>query len=374
MKDEKLPSDLEETEIEDEVEEQEIEQEAPPKDLRGALRHSIKELSEEGEKEGEKEPPEKPPVEAKKPREPKVQEPKQPDSEKKEQTPAQQQSHEPPPFFRNKGKAVWDKLSAEDQTLLLQREQEISNGFAQMGAKVKEFDSLAPVIAPRLHAINAFGATPAQTIDKLFQWMEALGNQDYASRVNAFRVLASSFGVNVAHISPEYQPDQNAEYANQLHNYLSQFNSKITNMETEMANQRSSSLQNYWTNWSKDKPHFESVRGTMHALLTSGAIPPLANGDLDFEGAYQAAIRANPEVSAQIQRDADAKSKADADAKARKDATDKAARLARARRAGTGLKPATQNMFAEASNQQTPTNRRISVRDSLKQSMEQLAE
>jgi hypothetical protein len=111
----------------------------------------------------------------------------------------------------------------------------------------------------------------------------------------------------------------------------------------------------------------------MYQLMQSGAVP-LKDGNLDLDGAYEAACKLNPEVSALIQQEARAKEEREKAEKATKDAQLAKARLAKARNAGSGLKPASPSMPVSQVKGNASQNKNVSVRDSIKLALQEARE
>ena len=121
-------------------------------------------------------------------------------------------------------------------------------------------------------------------------------------------------------------------------------------------------------NWAKDKPHFEKVRVLMSQLIASGAVP-LKEGRVDLDGAYDAAIYANPEVRGTVQAE---QAKAAAAATAAAAAKEKAAQQAaadKARKTSVSLSPSAPGQPVVGKNKKSGK----SVRESLMQAIEEHA-
>jgi hypothetical protein len=264
---------------------------------------------------------------------------------------------EPPPFWKIKGRSTWDKLSPEDKKVLTAREQEVSNGFAQYSQRVKSFDELERAIAPRRQMIREFGVSEAQTVDRLFQWMENLGSQNPAHKANTFKRLAANFGIDLNQLvdsssSENTQPNVTSNDPPEwFEQYAGQVGQEIGGLKQHIASQQQAAADNLVYSWAtatdndgtKLRPYFDEVRELMAHLSASGIVP-LKNGMIDLDGAYDAATKLNPDITALIQKDASEKAAKEAKAKAEKDVQERAKRLAKARNAGSGFKSAASSM------------------------------
>lgn len=404
-------------------ESQEKEEKEPPKDIRGAIKHAIKEAEEKENKEEKEDDGEDKKVQGKsddeKSRDKLVRrvrdsktdtdnkEEKQEESDKESRQPLKSK-HEPIGYWKNKGKSVWDKLTDEDRQHILAREKEVSDGFAQVSQRLQTVSELEQVIAPRRQYIQQFGVTEAQTVDRLFQWMEALSHPNKAYKLNSFKDLARSFGVDVNQLISQQSEVGNNKSQSEGNNesevvdddspppWFSEFASSVGNevnsLKQTIATQRQTAANaavDGWANAKDEKgsllrPHFNQVRQLMGQLCTpivnqqtgqviQEAVIPLKEGRIDLDAAYDAAIKLHPEVAAQVQQEIAQKTQDEAKAKAQKDAKDRADKLARAKRAGAGLKPAAPSMGATL-NGKASNSKGTSVRDSIKAALDDLRE
>lgn len=286
---------------------------------------------------------------------------------------ADKQKLKPPPGWTKEGKAAWDTLPADVQKSVVKREDEVSKGIAQYSSKAKAYDELDKAIAPFRPAIQQFGVSEAETIYNLFQWMNALGNPNKAQKVNAFKVLAQSYGVDFSQLAPkqdnqqENEEVQTQELSNQPPEWFFQFanqtQSEINQIKQQKVLEGQAAAQNLVANWAKDKPHFEAVKEKMYTLINGGTIP-LVNGMVDLDGAYKAACLLHPEVSELITEEKQERIRQEIADKKAKDAKAKADQIAKAKNAGIGLRPGA-SIGNIPSNIQAKSNSKLSVRDSL---------
>lgn len=402
-------------------------EDAAPKDVRGSIRAAIKETEEKQEKENKIDDSDESSSKKKiakgsvnkvkdfDPLEDESSEQNEKESsreEKKEKQPKEEKI-EATGYWKAKAKDVWDELPNKARQAILAREKEVSDGFAQYSPRLKAFEELERVIAPRSQYIQAYGTTPAETIDKLFQWMEALSHPDVNVKTNNFKVLAQNFGIDVNRLFPrsknsnnQSQTEENIEDQQQqetnngppewFNQYAQNVDTQIGGLQQVIASQKQQAAASLVDSWATAKdaqgnflrPHFDKVRQLMAQLSTpatdprtgqviSPAVVPLKNGQIDLDGAYEAAVKLHPEVAAQIQQEAAQKAEKDAQDKARKEAKDRADRLAKAKKAGAGLKPAAPAMGASLNQNARNLNGkgpRISARDSIKAALDELRE
>lgn len=287
----------------------------------------------------------------------------------------------PPPGWEKEGKAVWDSLSPDVQKSVLKREKEFSDGIAKYAQKARGYDEYDAVIAPYRQEIQNFGVTPAQTVERLLQWMKAINHPDKTYKLQAFKALAQSFGVDLAQPvqtesaePPVADPNQPPQWFQQ---YAGAVNNKLMTIEQQNEARQRASADNALAHWAKDKPYFNQVKGKMAGLIRSGIVPLLEDGTLDLDGAYEKALKLDDDVATQMQQESEAKAAAEAEEKAREAAAATAKRVANARRAGAGLKPAAPSytpVQAKKLNGQGQGSRTETARESIMRSLSQISD
>jgi len=286
---------------------------------------------------------------------------------------------QPPNGWTKQAKALWDSLPDDIKQSVAKREKEASDGFKTYGEIKKKYDELDAVLAPRRAAIQRWGATEAQTVDRLFQWMEALSGPN---KINSWVALGQNFGINLndvlrlnqagagaATAAPQQtsQQPQAAQVPEAVKNYVE---SALGQVGQYLTNQREQAAGSYLSSWAQDKPHFEQVRRAMYGLISSGAVP-LKDGMPDLDTAYQWACHADPGIRSELE----AAAKEAAEAKAAEDAQKaEAARIVKlnsARRAASSIRPTAPtppSSRASAGNSGKPQ----SARDSIKAAISEL--
>ena len=299
-----------------------------------------------------------------------------------------------PTAWPKEAKEAWQALPPQVQAAVLKRETDVQKGVDELKGKYAEIDG---AIAPHIDAIRRHGHTPAQAVNQMFSWFHALaGNPDVA-----FPALLRSFNFDPRRLVPQAQPQaaqpgnqqppaaavgadgkpvaQPADavppavqnYINQITNKLSQlenaFSQKIGAVESTFQQQSEAKTQEVLMGWAKDKPHFEKVRVLMSQLIASGAVP-LKDGRVDLDGAYDAAIYANPEVRGALQADQAKAAQAATVAAAAKEKAAQQAAADKARKTNVSLAPSAPGQAV-----QPKAKKGRSVRESLKDAMEELS-
>lgn len=279
--------------------------------------------------------------------------------------------HKVPDGWAKEAKAEWENLPPAVQAAVEKRELDMAKGVEDLKKRQAEIDQ---VLQPRLDMIRRHGHTPAQAVNQLFAWFEALGTNPQV----AFPALAQSYKFDLRSIPgliPQQQqvpqpgqqqvpqpgqqpgapgaeaqpagdvPPSVQRYIDDLNRKMEAlqqgFSNQLGQLSTSFQQQSQAKTEEILGNWSKDKPYFEDVRKMMAHMISSGAVAPLPNGAADLDSAYDRAIWAIPEVREKILADqqkaaADAaKAKAAAERKAQQDQADKARRAQAGSLAGT---------------------------------------
>jgi hypothetical protein len=272
-----------------------------------------------------------------------------------------------PKAWSKEEKALWNDLPEAARAAITRREADTDKGVNELRTRYQEIDT---AIAPYKAVMTQNNVTPGQAINQLFKWhMELAG----PNKVEAFRQLAKSFGVDPATIAAAPATTEKPADANPDNSIPENLRPVITNLETRLKTfeeRESAAMQNAakqtWQNWSKDKPHAKTV-GPLMAQLINGDLaliqagqPQVSNtfknGSIDMDAAYEAAKYAHPEVRAAIIQEDQAKRDKEARAAAEK-----------ARKAGASLKSGAPAGPISASSNAAPRNE--TVAESIKRAL-----
>lgn len=296
-----------------------------------------------------------------------------------------------PAAWTKDAKAEWAKLPEQVRAAVLKREQDTEKGVKELKSK---YEDIEKAIAPHVPAIQQFGKTPAQAVEQLFAWFQALAqNPDQAipALIQSYnydpKKLVQAFGLQVQPQAQEQvKPDEaiDIDLDPQVKSYISKLEEKINGLQTQVGQQLNGVMSTFQeqsmakthevlNNWAKDKPYFAEVRTLMGQLLTPDpntgmAAVPLKEGRVDLDAAYDMAVYANPAIRAKVLADQQAKADQARKAKAATEAKAQTEAAEKARRASGSLAPSTPG--SEASRK--ATNKGKSVRESIMAAREEL--
>lgn len=296
-----------------------------------------------------------------------------------------------PKAWPKEAKEVWATVPPVAQAAIAKRETDIAKGVANLKQNYAEIDA---VLAPRLQALKEQGHTPAQAINQLFSWMEALGQDPVRIKngqpPSAILALAHSFGVDLGQFlnGGQQQQEQQTEEQKQaaqaeeippaVQKYISSLEGRLNKLGEAVQGQfqqvqQTQSMKDttaIMEAWSQGKPYFDEIRRDMAFIIGSHMIPPKADGTADLDKAYDMALYANPTVREKVLADRrknalEKRKKAEeAEKAAQQTAADKA------RRAGTGLGPSAPGVTTNVGG--PAKKRQKSVRESIADAMEEL--
>lgn len=265
---------------------------------------------------------------------------------------------QPPAAWAKEAKETWAQLPPQAQQAIIKREADVEKGVNELKAKVASYTDIDKALQPHAESIRKFNKTPAQAVEQLFAWFQALAvnpDQAFPALIKSYNYdpqkLMAAFGIK-PEVKAEAKPEEVAEgdVPPAVQSYISKLEEKINGLQNQVgqqlngitsqfAEQSAAKTQEVLINWAKDKPHFEKVRVFMGHLLTPDpttgvAAVPLKDGRVDLDTAYDMAINASPEIRAilkaeeQAKAEAARKAKATAEAKAQQDQANKSRKAA----------------------------------------------
>ena len=298
-----------------------------------------------------------------------------------------------PDGWTKEAKAEWANLPPQVQAAVAKREADVAKGVQDLQKKYSDIDQ---ALQPRMDVIRRHGHTPAQAVNQLFAWFEALS----ANPGVAFPALANSFKYDLRTIpglvpqqqqqapaqqqqvlDPKTQVDPAAippaveTYVKTLEQKIAElqqgFSTQLGQLSSSFQQQSQAKTEEILANWSKDKPYFEDVRRMMAHLIASHAVPPLPNGTADLDRAYDMAMYAVPEVRGKVLAD---QQKAQADAAKAKQTAEKAAQQAAADKARKAAGSLSQSAPGSPIAPQGKGKKGKSVRESIQEARDELAD
>ena len=188
----------------------------------------------------------------------------------------------------------FDKLEPELRSYILQRETEYKAGLAAYNAEVKAAQGLRQAIEPFLPELQRHNVDPAVWIRNLGNAHQTLALGSPQAKLQVFARLAQDYGVPLQYLVPNAQGqvaqmDPTVQYLAQNLQGLQQ---QWQQFQTQRQQQEQQSIQESIREFAadaKEHPHFETVRESMAALLSSGMAQNL-------QQAYDKAIWMAPEV------------------------------------------------------------------------------
>ncbi len=219
-------------------------------------------------------------------------------------------------------KAKWATLPPDLKAYIAQREGEAHKQISTMGERLKEVDSLEPVIGPRRMALAAEYGSVAAAFQQLF------AASDFATRDPAgfIRMIAERRGIDLRALIPQQAPQPQVPadpYVAATMRHQAELDRRLSAFEQQKQQAEIAQITDEIETFGRDKPYFAEVRATMAELIGNGFVGTL-------EDAYDRSIHGLPEIRERVWADrlaaekaatekaaAEAKAKAEADAKER---------------------------------------------------------
>lgn len=275
------------------------------------------------------------------------------DKKQDKKTPTKVRSNLTAPVgWTKEAKAEWNALPETVKSSIAKREEEASRGFKEYGDKTKRLKSYDDVVSKYIPDYQQFGISePHQAVERTLEWFNALRHSDRNYAINALRQLARNFNLedmltraysNSADNNSSTRAEDNTQNNNSPENAaIAQLQHQIQELRNKTITDDMQRAQSKVDAWKRDKPHFDKVRKSMHALLSNGSIPTRDDGELDLDEAYHRAVRSDPELYDQIRQEELDKQREELEQvrSVRKDDTRKRTEAERARKANVSIKP-----------------------------------
>ena len=222
--------------------------------------------------------------------------------------PSTAQAVSPPVSWSAEAKAAFAALTPAVQQAVLKREKEVSDGFAQKSAELKDWEPLKSVLGPRQHALAAAYGSVANGIQTLFSL------SDYAEKdAHGFiKWFAQQRGIDLSSLAgtPAGQPQASADPTiAALQQQIASLNQQLTGFTQSQEQAQQAELTRQIEAFKADPKnvHFEAVRAEMAALMQGGRAK-------DLQDAYDKAVYANPETRRLVMEEQRAAEQAQRDA------------------------------------------------------------
>lgn len=208
--------------------------------------------------------------------------------------------HQAPPSWSGEQKAqTWAKLPPDAQEYILQRESEAHRAITQQGQRLKQYEPFDQLVQANRDHFERNRISPAESFQTLLAAQSALETDP----VNGLVQIGLSYGIDLRPLLglegglPNGGADPMVRTLQarlqQLEGQVSQQTRAQAEAAERAAETERTELQKTIETFSKDKPHFETVKPTMAALLRSGQAETL-------DAAYDMAIHAVPSIRSRI--------------------------------------------------------------------------
>lgn len=235
-------------------------------------------------------------------------------------------------------KAEWGKLPPAIQQEVLKREGDVARGFDERAARLKTYEPIEQVIAPRRNQLVAGYGSEAAAIKELFDL------SDYAARDprGFIDMFARSRGIDLGQpAAPQETADPNdpmAALQRQIADLTNQIQSREQAERQRETEQLAQTVEQFKA--SGNAPYFEEVRMDMIGLSR-------AFENDTIEQLYERAVFANPTVRQRILEDQRAKERAEQEAARKAEEAKRIARVNVSQRGAAGAAPGPKRTMEE---------------------------
>jgi hypothetical protein len=194
-------------------------------------------------------------------------------------------------------KAKWASLPPDTQAYIAQRDKESHEAITRAGQQIKAFEPIGKVIEQFSHVFQKNGLQPHDGIARMMAVNEMLETNPET----AIREIAKAYGVNLQGTTDEQNANPESAVIAELRADLAKVKSHLTAQQQQKIDAENTALAREIADFANDpktpRPHFESVRKVMAALMNSGAAETM-------QEAYEKAIYADPTIRQSLQVDA----------------------------------------------------------------------
>jgi len=184
-------------------------------------------------------------------------------------------------------KAEFGAVSPKVQAYIAQREAEAHPAITQKGEQIKAFEPIRQTLDQHREVFAKNGVSESEGVQRLLQADRFLESNP----TQAIQWLANHYGVDLRQFStgnPQQDQSPSSEVV-QLRRELAEIRNSFTAQQRNQQMSEQATVAKSIEDFAKDKPHFETVRKMMGALIQAGEAA-------DLDDAYNKAIYAHPEI------------------------------------------------------------------------------
>lgn len=214
-----------------------------------------------------------------------------------------------PASWRKEAKGEWAAVPLHIRQEVHRRELEINRALQESTQARQNYDQIQQVVAPFTARLNSLNATPVQAIDTLLRADYTLATAPKEQRAQFMAKLIRDYDIDIAALDAAIvggrqpqatqQPDITQIIQQQLQQALAPIYQE--RQQTQQAQQAQVTQTVEQMSLDPKYPYFEDVREDMADLMEINSRRGIY---ISLEQAYNKAIQMNPDVSAQVQRQA----------------------------------------------------------------------
>lgn len=225
--------------------------------------------------------------------------------------PGQHRVDRAPASWRKEAKGEWASVPLHIRQEVHRRELEINRALQESTQARQNYDQIQQVIAPFTARLNSLNATPVQAIDTLLRADYTLATAPKEQRAQFMAKLIRDYDIDIVALDAaivggqqgQYQPQQQPDITQLIQQQLQQALAPIyQERQQAQQTQQQQAIQTVEQMALDPKyPYLDEVREEMADLIEVSSRRGIY---LSLDQAYSKAIQLNPDVSAQVQRQA----------------------------------------------------------------------
>lgn len=238
----------------------------------------------------------------------------------RQQTPEQQQQQQQvqapkpaaikkPLWWKDELHGEWDKSPEPTRKAIEQREKEYAQGIEKHATSAKAWEPINELVKPLEQQLRLNGQTPQQFVGGLVNIYQGLQGENTAIETINWLIQQRFPGYDLASLADwmsqaNYQPAK----VDPVQQELAQLRQQVQQLAQAPQQQQRESIDATISEWSKDKPYYEELKGTMFGLIQ--ADPSVRNSyrvnpTATLDALYDRAQWSHPDVRQRILEDRD---------------------------------------------------------------------
>lgn len=192
--------------------------------------------------------------------------------------------------------AEWDKAPASVRNAIERREREM-NQFMERTAPLRRMgEEIVQAIQPYNNVLQADGITPQAATAEAAKLYAIFRTGTPEMKLSTIQQIAQYHGIDLSPLASGQMPQVDPQIA-AIQRELSQTRQQLAAMSSSQTERENAALQQHFSVFAQNRPHFEAVRNDMATLIEAAAHQ---GQNMTLEDAYDRAVWARPDLRQQL--------------------------------------------------------------------------